>query len=86
MGLDANIYWKKVFESVQLSDVYGGFLKSFIFGFITISTCTYEGYYAHSNSSLRGVRGVTLAATKAVVKSGFDINIRFFNHFVFTLV
>jgi phospholipid/cholesterol/gamma-HCH transport system permease protein len=69
MGLDADIYWKKVFESVQLSDVYGGFLKSFIFGFITISTCTYEGYYAHLNSSLRGVRGVTLAATKAVVKS-----------------
>lgn len=73
MGLDADIYWKKVFASVQISDVYGGFLKSLVFGFLTLGICTYEGYYAHVNSSLKGVRAVTLAATKAVVKSSVFI-------------
>ena len=69
MGLDADIYWKKVFQSVQVSDVYGGLFKSFVFGFLTMGICTFEGYYAHVNSNLKGVRGVSLAATKAVVKS-----------------
>ena len=69
MGLDGDIYWKKVFHSVTFMDVYGGFLKSVCFGIFTIGICTYEGYNAHINSSYKGVQGVTQAATKAVVKS-----------------
>ena len=69
MGLDGDIYWKKVFHSVTFMDVYGGFLKSVCFGMFTIGICTYEGYNTHINSSYKGVQGVTQAATKAVVKS-----------------
>ena len=69
MGLDGDIYWKKVFHSVTLMDVYGGFLKSLCFGIFTIGICSYEGYNSHINSSYKGVQGVTQAATKAVVKS-----------------
>jgi len=69
MGLDGDIYWKKVFHSVTFMDVYGGFLKSVCFGIFTIGICTYEGYNTHLNSSYKGVQGVTQAATKAVVKS-----------------
>ncbi len=69
MGLDGDIYWKKVFYNVQFVDVYGGFIKSVCFGIFTIGICTYEGYYAHLNSSYKGIQGVTQAATKAVVKS-----------------
>ena len=73
MGLDADIYWKKVFQSVQVSDVYGGLFKALVFGFLTMGICTFEGYYAHVNSNFKGVRGVTLAATKAVVKSSICV-------------
>lgn len=69
MGLDGDIYWKKVFHSVHFIDVYGGFIKSLCFGIFTIGICAYEGYYAHLNSSYKGIQGVTQAATKAVVKS-----------------
>ena len=69
MGLDGDIYWKKVFHSVTFMDVYGGFLKSVCFGIFTIGICTYEGYNTHIKSSYKGVQGVTQAATKAVVKS-----------------
>jgi phospholipid/cholesterol/gamma-HCH transport system permease protein len=69
MGLDGDIYWKKIFDSVHFVDVYGGFIKSLCFGVFTIGICTYEGYHCHLNSSYKGIRGVTQAATKAVVKS-----------------
>lgn len=69
MGLDSDIYWKKVFDSVHFVDVYGGFIKSLCFGIFTMGICTYEGYNSHINSSYKGIRGVTQAATKAVVKS-----------------
>lgn len=69
MGLDAGIYWNKTIDSVQLVDVNGGFLKATIFGFLTMGICTFEGYNAHIKSAFKGIRGVTLSATKAVVKS-----------------
>ena len=56
-------------DSVHFVDVYGGFIKSLCFGVFTIGICTYEGYHCHLNSSYKGIRGVTQAATKAVVKS-----------------
>ena len=69
LGLDGDIYWKKVFDSVTFMDVYGGFFKSVFFGIFTIGICTYEGYNSHINSTYKGVKGVSQAATKAVVKS-----------------
>ena len=69
LSLDSGVYWKGVFQSVEWSDVCGGFIKSVVFGFLTISICTYRGYNAHRKSSLRGVRGVSESTTRAVVWS-----------------
>lgn len=73
MGLDGDIYWKKIFDSVHFSDVSGGLFKALIFGFFTMGICSFEGYHAHMKSSLKGIRGVTQAATVAVVKSSVFI-------------
>ena len=73
MGLDGAIYWKKIFDSVYFSDVSGGLFKALIFGFFTVGICSFEGYYTHKKSSLKGIRGVTQAATVAVVKSSVFI-------------
>jgi len=69
LNLDPGVYWKGVFQSVQWSDVQGGFVKSLVFGFLTISICAYGGFNAHRNSNLRGVRGVSHSTTRAVVWS-----------------
>lgn len=69
LNLDSGVYWKGVYESVQWADVRGGFIKAFVFGFLTICICTYRGYNAHRKSSLRGVRGVSESTTRAVVWS-----------------
>ncbi|MEM1223841.1 MAG: ABC transporter permease [Verrucomicrobiota bacterium] len=69
LNLDSGVYWSGVFESVQWSDVRGGFIKSLAFGFLTILICTYRGFNTHRKSSVRGVRGVSQSATWAVVWS-----------------
>ena len=69
LNLDPGVYWKGVFQSVEWSDVRGGFIKSLVFGFLTIGICTYRGFYAHRKSKLRGVRGVSESTTRAVVWS-----------------
>lgn len=73
MGLDGAVYWNKIFDSVYLSDVSGGLLKAVIFGFFTVGICAFEGYHAHEKSTYKGIRGVTQAATVAVVKSSVFI-------------
>ncbi len=69
LNLDPGVYWKGVYQSVEWTDVRGGFIKSLVFGFLTIGICTYRGFNAHRKSSLRGVRGVSESTTRAVVWS-----------------
>ena len=69
LSLDPGVYWKGVRESVQWSDVRGGFIKALVFGYLTICICTYRGFNTHRKSSLRGVRGVSESTTRAVVWS-----------------
>ena len=69
LSLDPGVYWKGVHESVQWSDVRGGFIKALVFGYLTICICTYRGFNTHRKSSLRGVRGVSESTTRAVVWS-----------------
>ncbi|MGB0408922.1 MAG: MlaE family ABC transporter permease [Opitutales bacterium] len=69
LGVDAGVYWHRVFESVTWSDVQGGFIKALIFAFLTISICAYRGFNTHRKASFPGVRGVSESATRAVVWS-----------------
>ena len=73
LNVDAGVYWHRVFTSVQVADVFGGFLKAFFFGFICMVICLYYGYYTHLKSELKGVRGVSQTATRSVVYSSICV-------------
>ena len=69
LHVDGGVYWNRVFESVDWSDIRGGFIKSLVFGLITIMICAYRGFHTHRKASFPGVRGVSESATRAVVWS-----------------
>ena len=69
LHVDGGVYWNRVFESVNWSDVRGGFIKSLFFGLVTIMICAYRGFNTHRKASFPGVRGVSESATRAVVWS-----------------
>ena len=73
LNVDAGVYWNHVYSSVQFADIYGGFIKAAVFGFLTITICAYRGFYTHLKSSSRGVRGVSESATRAVVFSSVAV-------------
>ncbi|ADE55510.1 MlaE family ABC transporter permease [Coraliomargarita akajimensis] len=73
LHVDSGVYWTHVYKSVQWDDVWGGFIKALVFGLLTISICSYRGYYTHLKSSFRGVRGVSQSATRAVVYSSVAV-------------
>ena len=69
LHVDGGVYWNRVFESVVWLDVQGGFIKSVVFGLVTIMICAYRGFNTHRKASFPGVRGVSESATRAVVWS-----------------
>ncbi len=73
LNVDAGVYWNRVFETVDWSDVQGGFIKALIFGMLTISICAYRGFNTHRKASFPGVRGVSESATRAVVWSSVGV-------------
>lgn len=73
LNVDAGVYWHRVFASVQVADVFGGYLKALVFGFVCMVICLYYGYHTHFKSQLRGVRGVSQTATRAVVCSSICV-------------
>lgn len=73
LHVDAGVYWSKVFESVTWADVRGGFIKSLVFGPLTITICAYRGFHTHRKASFPGVRGVSESATRAVVWSSIAV-------------
>jgi phospholipid/cholesterol/gamma-HCH transport system permease protein len=69
LNVEGGVYWNRVFESVNWSDVQGGFVKALVFGFVTMAICSYRGFNTHRKASFPGVRGVSESATRAVVWS-----------------
>jgi phospholipid/cholesterol/gamma-HCH transport system permease protein len=67
LGINSGIYFSRIYSSVDMSDVTGGFLKSLCFGVVVVTICCYEGFYTHRRGF--GARGVSLATTSAVVTS-----------------
>ena len=57
-----------VIKNVDMEDITGGFLKSFVFSLIVTTLCCYRGYYTHLFSGF-GARSVSLSTTNAVVQS-----------------
>jgi len=70
LGISPAIYMDKVIESVEMVDIGGGFLKSFVFAIVVTTICCYRGYYTHlSTRGGYGAKGVSMATTNAVVQS-----------------
>lgn len=66
--MDWNLYYTKVFESLDFSDVIPSLIKSFFFGFAIGVIGCYKGY-----NSQKGTEGVGRAANTAVVVTSLVI-------------
>ena len=69
LDVDSGTYWYRVFESVTLANVFGGYAKSLLFAANALMICCYMGFNLHKQSGLHGAQGVNTAATSAVVLS-----------------
>jgi phospholipid/cholesterol/gamma-HCH transport system permease protein len=69
LGINAGSYFYRVQSSVELVDIRGGFIKSFVFAMIVATICCYQGYFCHMRSDSYGAKSVGLATTSAVVIS-----------------
>ena len=65
----SGIFFSKIASSLELSDITGGFVKSFVFSFIVISISCFCGYYTHLNQASAGAQGVSNSTTAAVVQA-----------------
>ena len=61
-------FYDRMMWFVDPDDIWGGMMKSSIFGFIIASVGCYRGYYARG-----GAEGVGLATTRAVVAAGVAV-------------
>lgn len=68
LGLDPQLFMRKVSDAVNLYDFLSGFLKTFVFALLVAFTSCYYGLNVKS-----GTKGVGIATTKAVVMSSLLI-------------
>jgi phospholipid/cholesterol/gamma-HCH transport system permease protein len=68
LGVNPGPFYNRMEWFVDPDDIWGGMMKSGIFGFILASIGCYRGYYARG-----GAEGVGQATTKAVVAAGVSI-------------
>jgi phospholipid/cholesterol/gamma-HCH transport system permease protein len=69
VGGDPGAYLYRVQDSVEMSDITGGFVKSIVFAVIVATICCYNGYFTHMRKDSRGSKGVSLSTTSAVVQA-----------------
>ena len=67
LGINSGVYFHRVFQSVTMPDVSGGFIKTIVFGLLVSSISCYQGYFAHQRQDGVGPRAVSNATTSAVV-------------------
>ena len=69
LGVNPGSYFARIYDSVDMADVSGGFYKSFMFAVLVAVICCYQGYYTHTRPGGFGAKGVSMATTAAVVLS-----------------
>jgi phospholipid/cholesterol/gamma-HCH transport system permease protein len=69
LGANASTYIYRVQASVDMKDIYDGFIKAIVFAVIVSTVCCYQGYFAHMRSDGHGAKAVGLSTTSAVVIS-----------------
>lgn len=69
LGANEGVYWSRVTDALDWSDIQGGFIKALVFGVLVCTICCFEGYWTHTRSGHAGPEGVSQSTTNAVVKS-----------------
>ncbi len=69
LGVNSGVYFYRINSSVSFQDIYGGFVKSFMFAAIVSAICCYQGYFTHLREDSFGAKSVSLSTTSAVVLS-----------------
>ncbi|MCP4115140.1 MAG: ABC transporter permease [Desulfobacteraceae bacterium] len=70
LGINPGIYFYRVNESVLMSDITGGFIKSIVFSLVVTTVCCGRGYFTHLHTRGGfGAKGVSHSTTTAVVNS-----------------
>lgn len=69
MGVNEGAYFYRIQNSVEMSDINGGFIKSLVFAVIVATICCYQGYFTHMREDSFGARSVSRSTTAAVVLS-----------------
>lgn len=62
LGINSGIFMNRIYELVELSDIYNGLVKAAVFGVILALVGCYKGFYTSG-----GAEGVGRATTQAVV-------------------
>jgi phospholipid/cholesterol/gamma-HCH transport system permease protein len=62
LGVDAGAFWQQMQSTLDVSDVYEGILKSFVFGVVASLLAVWEGF-----SAIPTAEGVGRATTRTVV-------------------
>lgn len=69
LGANEGVYWSRVQDSLNWSDIEGGFIKSLVFACLVCTICCFEGYFTHTRKGHVGPEGVSQSTTTSVVKS-----------------
>ncbi len=69
LGINEGVYFYRIEASVVWADVFGGFVKSLVFGLIVATISCYQGYFTHMRRDGVGPEAVSNATTAAVVFS-----------------
>ena len=73
LGASGGTYFSRIQSSVDLVDIRGGFIKSFVFAIIVSTICCYQGYFTHMRTDSHGAKSVSLSTTSAVMLSCMTI-------------
>ena len=53
LGVDSGAYWNRIYESVSLKNIGDGYIKALVFGLVTTTICSFQGYFTQLKSSVR---------------------------------
>jgi len=68
LGVDQGAFWQQIQVTLDITDVYEGIIKSFVFGVVASLLAVWEGYNA-----IPTAEGVSRATTRSVVKSAIAV-------------
>jgi len=69
LGVNEAAYFYRIEQYVDMVDIRGGFIKSFVFAIIVSTICCYQGYFTHMRTDSHGAKSVSFSTTSAVVLS-----------------